>query len=360
MTQELQILGEVAQRLNGTLEIGTALEAVLTRLAEHFGLTTGWVWLADGEGFSLGTSKALPRGFLARGDWTAGTCWCQSMYLEGQLDDETVRTIQCSRLAGLESGTEGFRYHTSVALEANGERLGILNLARPDFRELESEEVQLLRTVADMLAVAIQRAQLFSQSRETGALEERARLSREMHDGVAQKLVALTLQLEALEAAADAPLAARVRKSLALARETLDDARRAVMDLRESPFAGRAFEVVVAELIAAFEARTGIRVERELALQSEPPLRVRHAVARVLEEGLANVARHSAAKNVAVEVDVDERGVRLLVEDDGGGLTEDAEGHGLKGMRERAALLGGTLEVESTSGGTTLRLEVPS
>jgi NarL family two-component system sensor histidine kinase YdfH len=196
---------------------------------------------------------------------------------------------------------------------------------------------------------------------------ERQRLARELHDTLAQGLVGIVLQLEALEAHLSkgdtAKAVAILRQGRARARGALADARSAIAGLRggDVPRLGEA----IREEAARFSEATGIPCIISLA---EPlalsPDASGHAL-RCVTEGLANVARHARATRASISVA--RGGGEMVVElsDDGVGFdvpsAERRAGHyGLLGLRERARLAGGRLEVASApGGGTTLRLLVP-
>ena len=130
-----------------------------------------------------------------------GVCYCLETYAEGDLDGAAnVNVVTCSRLAGLVDGTGGLRYHASIPLYAPEEKkLGVLNVASTNWRELSDDDLRLLYTVGDLLSIAVERARLFEQSAELGAVEERNRLAREIHDTLAQGLAAISLQIETAE-----------------------------------------------------------------------------------------------------------------------------------------------------------------
>jgi DNA-binding NarL/FixJ family response regulator len=131
-----------------------------------------------------------------------GDCYCLRTYREGDLEGAAnVNVVTCSRIKNLVDGTDGLRYHASIPLYAsNNIRLGVLNVASEDWRELSAEDLRLLYTVGDLLSIAIERARLYERSVQLGTSEERNRLAREIHDTLAQGLAAIALQLESAEA----------------------------------------------------------------------------------------------------------------------------------------------------------------
>jgi len=186
---------------------------------------------------------------------------------------------------------------------------------------------------------------------------ERNRLARELHDTLAHSLSAIAVQLEALRTllAHDPALAASaVAELTGLARRGLADARRAIAELRTDPVQTMGLAGALRELLSALEARTGLATE--MTVDGHPPdLTMDEAVAlyRIAEEALLNVERHAAAERVTLSLEHNERHLRLAVADDGRGFDLDRvppNRYGLTGMRERAAIIGAQLEVESAPG----------
>jgi two-component system NarL family sensor kinase len=286
-----------------------------------------------------------------------------------------VSIITCSRLKNLVDGTDGLRFHASVPLYAQGRPLGVLNVASPSWQELSPGELRLLYTVGDLLSIAVERARLFARGAELGALEERNRLAREIHDTLAQALAGIALKLEAadalLEGEGRAPAGAReaVAQALGLTRRSLDEARRSVLDLRPAPLDGRGLAAALRELAAqATDAQgaPGPRLEVRVQIEGDDallPPRVTLGLYRVAQEAVANALRHAGAARLELRLAVAEGSASLAVSDDGRGFSpgEPAAGHfGLVGAGERARLLGGALRVESAPGaGTRLTVEVP-
>jgi two-component system NarL family sensor kinase len=380
--RELSILNTIAADLNRELDLRRALETTLRHVADLCGLRTGWVWLLDATGEpGLAASLNLPPALACAPERMRGTCYCLDAYRAGALGGAAnVSIITCSRLKNLVDGTDGLRFHASVPLYAQGRPLGVLNVASPSWEKLTPGELRLLYTVGDLLSIAVERARLFARGAELGALEERNRLAREIHDTLAQALAAIALKLEAadalLEGGGSAPAGARaaVAQALGLTRRSLDEARRSVLDLRPAPLDGRGLAAALRELAAEAADAKGASAQGagwpglEVSVQIEGddallPPRVTLGLYRVAQEAVANALRHGGAARMELRLAVGEGSVSLAVSDDGRGFSPDepAPGRfGLLGAGERARLLGGELRVESAPGaGTRLVVEVP-
>src|SRR5215218_3709983 len=372
--QQLSILNDVARALNASVDLPALLARALEKVAELLGLSTGWVLLFDeasGEPY-LAAAQNLPPALLQDPKLLAGWCYCLEAFEDGDLDGAAnIGVITCSRLRKLEparSRTAGLRYHASVPLQvsAGGElkRLGMLNVAGPEWRELEEDELNLLHTIGDLLGVAVERARLHARRLESAQTEERNRLAREIHDTIAQDLSAIAFQLEAAEALLTQQTdPERVRRSVAtaldLTRKGLEEARRSVLDLRAAPLEGR---TLPAALAALAEGSRVVKFESSPASMPLPPA-VEVGLYRIAQEALQNALRHAAAAHVLLRLETSSESVRLTVQDDGKGFPEgnpSASRFGLVGMQERARLLGGTFQVESSPGaGTRITAEVP-
>lgn len=232
--------------------------------------------------------------------------------------------------------------------------------------EQSSERQELLQQLAAT------RAELASAEREAGTLEERARLSREIHDTLAQGFASVVTHLEAADALleGDAGRARdHVRAAEGVARASLDEARRLVWALRPAALADGGLPAALERTAA--DAAAGGDLTVELTVSGIP--RALHpdvevSLLRAAQEALANARRHAGATRVTLTLTFFDDEVSLDVIDDGRGFDPGAlgapgpsGGHGLRGMRERAERLGGRLEVESTPGeGTAIALALPA
>ena len=372
---ELTILNLITEALNREVDLSRALQSVLGQVADLLGLRTGWIWLFNEESGDsyLAAAQNLPPALADNPRRMEGTCYCLDTFRQGDLDGAAnVNVVTCSRLKNLIDGTDGLRYHASVPLVAHGRQLGVLNVASPSWREISPDELRLLYTVGDLLSIAIERARLFARSVELGAVQERNRLAREIHDTLAQGLTAITLQLEAADLLLeDATVPDRrqrgraaIQRALELARANLDEARRSVLDLRAVPLEGRPLAEALALMAGECQMRSGIEVGFEAVGGGIPlPTRIEVGLYRVAQEALTNIVSHARAEHIFLQIEVSLDQARLTIEDDGVGFDPEhiPEGHfGLVGMSERARLLGGHLEVQSNLGaGTRLQITIP-
>jgi signal transduction histidine kinase len=206
-------------------------------------------------------------------------------------------------------------------------------------------------------------AQLLTQAREAGVLDERQRMTGEIHDVLAQGLTGIVTQLEAADAAAGRPADWRRHLDAAkqLARDSLTEARRSVQALRPQTLDQAALPDAIGEVVEGWSRLNGVNAELITTGNPKPLLpEIETTLLRTAQEALANVARHAAADRVALTLSYMEDMVTLDVRDDGTGFDPSAPrdpglegGFGLSAMRERVVRIAGTLEVESEPGGGT-------
>lgn len=244
--------------------------------------------------------------------------------------------------------------------------IGIALVTVLAYRALDLES-QARQDLVDRLLEA--QDELAAEQHRTGALAERTRLSREIHDSVGQGLSSINLLLQAADQDWDAQTGRareHVRTAAATARDGLDEVRRVVRDL--APAAGGSAEALSAALRrAATQAGPGMRTE--VRIDGEPiaiPDEVATALVRTARGALANVREHAGATRVALTLTYHADEVVLDVRDDGRGFdpaqvtARDTRGRGLAGILDRAETLGGHAYIESGPGeGTTVSVHLP-
>ncbi len=268
---------------------------------------------------------------------------------------------------------EKFDVLVSVALVFGSEWSGRVFLFDPQMMGQPEEELRFLQEFAQQVAPAIYNVYLMRRLRERAGALERARFARELHDGAIQSLIAVEMQLDVLrrQSGTQAPV---VNSELGRIQKLL---REEVLKLRELMQAMKSFEVnadrllgFISDTVERFRRETGIAAEfvSELERVDLAP-KVCRELARIVQESLVNVRKHSGAHHVLVRLAQRAGNLQLAVEDDGKGFAfsgrlSDAEletsGKGPAVIRERVRLVAGELTIESTPGhGARLEVRIP-
>jgi DNA-binding NarL/FixJ family response regulator/signal transduction histidine kinase len=274
----------------------------------------------------------------------------------------------------------------SAQLQDDGETLGVMVLLEPRAGAFTSDQRDLLPLVAAYLALLLRDWRQREQATDLAVAAERSRLARELHDTVAQSLVALVLRLERVEDSRREVTEARL-----LARRALEDTRRAIWGLRPALLEGLPFHEALAREVEHVADEGGLSSRVTVAGTPRPlPPQQEMALFRIAQEALSNTTRHANAHRVRASLTYLDEGTQLVIEDDGRGFdpavqeapkpvhaspsfppyfdTADSPasaglvGHfGLQTMRERARLVGGWLTLESAPGqGTRLLVDLPT
>jgi len=220
---------------------------------------------------------------------------------------------------------------------------------------------EALRTLAFGLILAgavITERQVHARISKATALAERRRVARDLHDGIAQDLAFIAAHGPRFveELGEDHPVVVAARRALALSRTTISE-----LSDPDGATAHESLEAVARELGERFDISVAVNAQLEQDLEPHE----REHVTRIAREAIANAARHGRAHNVVVSLRQTETGIALRVVDDGHGiagadLVPTPEGFGLRSMRERAAALGGQLNVRQPRlGGTELEVVLP-
>ena len=388
--REAQLLFRVIDTISAGLDLGRMLQGVATLVTETTATDVCFVHLLDEKGRVLRLHGATPpfdslvgQIELALGEGVSG--WVAEhgepvVILDDKAADPRYRYIPALR------GEEFISMVSVPIVTPLGHLVGVLNVHTRARREFSGADVELLRTVAGLVAGAIENARLHRRLAEREeALEsfaerivewqerESRRLAGEIHDGISQRIVSLFFHLSAAAdaIAADPALAAeQIGRAQELAAGALDETRSAIAGLRPPVLDDLGLAASLDSLGHSFPG-LDVRVD---AADLRMAGHVETAVYRTAQEALQNVAKHAGAQSARIRLSQHASRVVLEVSDDGSGFDPEAQraasepdrgmprptGLGLSGMRERAELLGGTLELISAPGrGTTVRLAVP-
>ncbi len=266
-------------------------------------------------------------------------------------------------------GHPDMRSFLGVPIVARDEVIGAFYLTeKVDARSFDDADRELIELLAAHAAIAITNARLYERSRELSILSERNRLALELHDAVTQKLFSLNLAAESAATLLnrDAESARhQLERVRALSREALDELRSLIFGLRPADLEHDGLEGALRKEVAMVSRVHGIEVRLSARSVPDGDAARDAQVLRIANEAVHNAVRHAAARHVAVDLRGDgDTLLALEVSDDGHGFDpadpELRSRHlGLTSMEERAAELGGRLEISSApGGGTTVRLEL--
>ncbi|WP_328687703.1 HAMP domain-containing sensor histidine kinase [Streptomyces phaeochromogenes] len=240
-----------------------------------------------------------------------------------------------------------------------------IDLLRPGPRPMvagHGEIADLIKTFNTMLD-RLETERATSSARALSAQEaERRRISQELHDEIGQSLTAVLLELKRVADQAPAPLRTELHQVQEATRDSLDEIRRIARRLRPGVLEELGLASALKALTTEIPAHSRIIARRQLDTDL-PPLgeEAELVLYRVAQESLTNTVRHAHAQRLDLTLRRSPTGVELRIRDDGLGLQGALEGSGIRGMRERALLIGAELTLgPSPEGGTEVRLTVPT
>jgi len=285
----------------------------------------------------------------------------RSERVDSVVDDPEVDQTAARRIGA----TTGLHVPLLVGDRATGV-ISAHDKLKPDQRFTE-DDVRLAEAFAARAAVAVDLSERVARDALRHAVEaqelERRRLARELHDEIGQDLTSILLTLKRIDDATPDELGSTAATLRDLVVTALQDVRRLAVELRPKALDDFGLVPALERLGQMIQEQTELSVEVEEQLGRERlPSDVETAFYRIVQEALTNVVKHARARNVSILLTRREGRTEALIEDDGQGFnpSDEHEGLGLLGMRERLSLLDGRLTIESSPGkGTTLVAEVP-
>jgi signal transduction histidine kinase len=369
-TRDLVTLFEVDRSIRAEGNLERLLDTLLIHMVARVSAECGGVYLADDEGMlhlrsAHGLAGDTPSRNVRPG---AGLVGSVAMSREPKI----LRSVEERYRA---SGSPFLaRAGSAVALPLQGEGtlLGVVVLSHSRPSHFDETALPFLGLVAGQVSLAVRNARAYLQSEELAIAEERARIAREIHDGVAQSLAFSALKLDLVERllARDTTKAAtEVAVTRDTIRETIKEVRRSIFALRPVELERHGFVETLRRYVADYGQQNEIQVELEQQGAASLTTKAEAVLFRIFQEAMNNVAKHAGASRVSVTVGRDESGQGYVrVCDDGRGFdpgavsdrVTSAGGLGLRQMRERVEARGGRFLIESEPGsGTTVFASVP-
>lgn len=367
-SHELAALAEVVAVSSRGRSPAALLRAALDRALPVVGAEMGGIWLGEPDG---GLRMAVWSGFdhqleQALTAFAPGEGLLGQVHLRGEpmaLADIS-QSPRLSRAAVREQRLHAF---AAVPLSVSGRTLGVLGVFSHVEGGFSPEAVTVVTAIGQQIALALENiallGQVEEQARSVAALQERERLAGEIHDGVAQNLSYLYVQLDRLADGAGPPEATRAElaRLQGVLEATTDEVRQLIARLQDAPPAARSLAERLRDELAGLGAELGLAPSLAVAPGADlvVPAPEGAEIGRIVGEALRNAARHGRATRALVALERRDGLACLRVSDNGAGFDpgaapRDGRRHfGLKVMRARAQRIGGELTISSSLGGGT-------
>jgi two-component system NarL family sensor kinase len=379
---ELSLILEASRAANSSLVLDDVIQRVASGIADAVGLPSCVVYLFDED-----RERLIPSAFVAREGSQLDTALVSQVSPSGETSQLLKQVVMASREAcALEMMTCDVRDDLARVLCASAllavpfivkdECLGFALVVSHDAEyHFSQHQLRVAYGIAGAAALALENARLYARSHSLGMAEERIRVAREIHDGMAQGLTAISLHLEAAEHMFEKKpdkAQAKISRALELTRANLEDARRSVLDLRASALqeltVGDAIQHRLQQYLQEQPSGTVSATYNADGMYGRLSSRLELSLYRIFEEALDNIARHADATHIDISITRTDGDIQLVISDNGAGFDVDSVmsrrqpggKFGFVAIRERVRLLHGTLQVDSASGsGTRLQVTVP-
>jgi signal transduction histidine kinase len=386
-TRDLAALNAISALVNRSLDLNTVLNNALDKILEIMNMDSGVAFRLEGDRENQWISPEeaaerspdhlylhplVYRGISGQFIRFAGRQSLAESGVGAAINAETPLVWE-AQAAAIEPVTkaalmkEGIEQVVSIPLKVKGRLVGAIQMGTRQVRSFSPEELELLEAIGQQVGVAVENARLHEAAQHTVALEERARLARELHDSVTQSLYSVTLLAEAaarLLSAGDSQTAAgHLRELRDTAQESLAEMRLLIYELRPVALEKSGLADALRFRLEAVEARSGIKTELCVEGVEKLPYEAKVELYQIAQETLNNVLKHSHAQKVQLTLRFLDGLTCMEVSDDGAGFEPEqaarSGGLGLAGIAERAEKIGGKFQIHSEPGkGTRISVEV--
>lgn len=385
--RNLLALNVIANAVSQSLDLDEILNSALDKVLELMKGDIGGILLLDQQTQTLsyrvyrGLSKEFVQSIagLKLGEGIAGTAAQRGepIYVDNISEDPRLTRSVVIK--------EGLRAFASVPLISKNQVLGVMNVASYTLRRFTPEDVQLLSSIGNQIAVAIESARLYEELQQKQEMrgellhlvistqeEERRRIARGLHDETSQALTSLAVKLEAVAGTLppDAEQTkAKLKEIQSIALGTLGEIHNVIYELRPTLLDDLGLIPAIKWHAENYLETAGIKAHLETAGQERRlPPEIETALFRIVQEATTNTVRHAHARSASISLEFEESSVAVHIEDDGRGFDpnevakakDSGRGLGLLSMKERVEHLGGVLSIMSEPGkGTQIQIEIP-
>jgi len=382
---ELGALNSIAAETSGSLELSDMMRRSLIKVTEFLGLHAGWVDTLSEDGnraaiiCHIGMSNETVNK-IANVD--TSNCACKNAVRKKAPVLISSQQTNCPVLNQKLSNGELILSHVAVPLVSKSKVFGLLHVASAATNSITADHLNLLNAIGYQLGVAIENAKLWEELKHKEELRgqlleviisaqeaERKRIARELHDQTGQSLTSLMVGLKILEKDGPKNIQHRILDMRQLTAQTLDGVHNLALELRPSSLDALGLVVALEQYTREYSDKFGVQADFQAIGFDDRRLspEVEITLYRIIQEALTNVVKHAEVERVSILLEIRGASIVAIVEDNGKGFnirqlsqSPTRTNLGLYGMYERAALINGTLTIESEPGrGTTLFVEVP-
>jgi signal transduction histidine kinase len=361
---QMETSASVSRQITSILEIDELLKHVVHLIRDAFGYSHARIFLLDGEEL------------IQRANTSEGAVGIARVQLAlTSLNAEAVRSGQPVMVNDVTSDPRFLREEPlpdtrselAIPLRVAERVIGTLDVLSSKSNAFASEDVLVIQSLGDQIAVAIENARLYARSRDLAVLEERHRLARDLHDSVIQSLYSLSLLSEGwrrlLRSGETMNVEEYFDRAASIAQQALREMRLMVYELRPASLEQDGLLGALRQRLDAVERHTGVKTRLVAERAVDLPLQVEECLYHIGQEALNNALKHSGATEVTLRLQREGNQVVLRVEDNGRGfapVSPDCQGGmGLNNMRQRAEEMRGALIIDSELGkGTTVTAKI--
>lgn len=371
--RELSVLNEMALVVNASLDLNILLPRAMEKVIQATEADSGELFLVNERSREL--SYKLCVGIPTENAKVGSSSLMKNDDLVREVarsnESVIVQDIQDSeRAAPVSRSAEGFRSLAAVPLKSRSGIVGVFVLLSLNTHHFKLNQVDFLANIGSQIAVAIENARLYEKVQGVVIVEERERIAKELHDGLAQILGYVITKSEATR---------QILSKMAVASEYLvelenvahdiyTDTREDILGLRTAVSGDRDMVSALREYLTRFSQMHGIKTELEVGDPNIPHLspQVELQAIRIVQEALSNIRKHAESSRALVKLSTSENEVALIIEDDGKGFNIDEientgySKFGIRTIKERAESIHSSLGIESSPGhGTKITLSIP-
>lgn len=382
---ELGALNSIAAETSGSRGLSDMMRRSLIKVTEFLDLPAGWVNTLSEDG-----KRAAVVCHIGLSDETvekianvdASNCACKDAVHKKAPVLINNQQANCPVLNQKLKNGELILYHIAVPLVSKSKVFGLLHVASSVTKSFTADNLNLLNAIGHQMGVAVENAKLWEELKQKEELRgqlleaiisaqetERKRIARELHDQTGQSLTSLMVGLKTLEKDSPKNIRHRITDMRQLTAQTLDGVHNLALELRPSSLDDLGLVVALEQYTREYTEKFGVQADFQATdfdgRRLSPEVEI--TLYRIIQEALTNVVKHAEAERASILLEIRGASIVTIVEDNGKGFnikqlsrSPTQRNLGLYGMYERAALINGTLTIESEPGrGTTLFVEVP-